>query len=309
MDRLDNVEKSVAQGASHQPSSHSQTKQGKRRHQSVSQDFDTDQSDNDHSDFELEPAKRPMQQYGALVGDDVRKKLVLDIRSDKFVNFTELLPNPDRERNNSFVFSATSSSDLKIYQRRQKRFITFQQWNIAYDVYMSVYIETALSRSDMSLLIKDMLTYRKEVEALHSSGRDWFNFDHHFRMDRELNHCRFSTVRHDLLRQYDSQQPFRSAERSDQSLKRSQNQNERSRFATVPLGYCRKYHTQDIRCTFDQCKYKHTCPKCSRRHPTYMPCNQASGPRQQPANAAQPQLNQQPNRQQPRNTSNQRTGC
>jgi hypothetical protein len=277
MDRLDSVERTVAEAAPQVPCPPDAQIPGNPQI-SHNSGFETEKqaTPNDKGEFELEPQNRPLQQYGSLVGDDIKQKLASEIRADKFINFSELLPNPDRERANSFVFSATSSSDLKIYQRRTKRFITFQQWNMAFDTYMAIYIENAPTRQAMVLLVRDMLTYRREVEAIHAAGHDWFNFDHHFRMDREQNHCRFSTVRHDLLRQYerttrsDSSVPFRSGERFDHQRR---SQNATSQHKQIPPGYCRRYHTPMERCTFTSCKYKHVCPRCSRGHPVFTKCN------------------------------------
>ena len=281
LDRLEKMEQAAAasqpQPAAPKPANQPSASAGNKTTPSVPADpqFEIEQRADPQSDFDTEPAKRPVQEFGTLVGDDVRQKLVNDIRSDKFVEFWELLPNPDRDQSNSFVFAATHSNDVRILKRRQKKFINFQQWNRAYDVYMSIYIETATSRAAMSLLVKDMLTYRKEVESLHVEGKDWFNYDYHFRNDREVNPIRFSTVRHDLLRQYDRRtQSFRGEGVRGEGVRKTNTNQDRHRATNnqVPSGYCRQFHTPETRCTFEHCRYKHVCPRCSRRHPMYNNC-------------------------------------
>ena len=302
LDRLDKVEKTSNQRDSPKP-----THSGKSS-SPMDSDMESEPSEPDGTEnFMFEPSKRPLQEYGTLVGDDISHKLIRKIRSDKFVDFWELLPNPDRSAQDSFVFSATSSSDLKIYKRRQKKFISFTQWSRAFDVYTAVYVDKADSREDMSILIKDLLTYRKEVEAMHASGRDWFQFDHHFRTDREVNPCRFSTVRHDLLRQYDRQnqsfrqdgfrQDFNTNRRFSAQLPEKHYSTKNS--SVPPVGYCRKYHTPDTRCQYDDCRYKHVCPRCSKRHPMYTSCSRHTGRPQ----LDRPQQTDRPNR--PQQSNNQ----
>ena len=248
-------------------------------------------------DFEYESLARPIQTYGTLVGQDVSKKLASDIRADKFVEFWELLPNPNRDRHSQFCFEATSSSDLTIVKKRQKRYISFNQWLKAYDIYISIYVEKENVPSSLVLLIKDMLTYRREVTAVHDAGGDWFNFDQHFRLDRAVNPCRFSTVRHDLLRQYEhprKQQPFRADDwKSYGDFKKSTNFNRKNATSSVPLGYCRMYHTGGARCETKNCRYKHVCPKCAGAHPVYTRCHPDAAvstgrPAQQAARSNQP---------------------
>ena len=275
--RLDAMEKTARDRTP--PDTHKESGNGQ-----VESDIDSLLSDPaSDSEFQLEPLNRPLQQYGTLVGDDVSKKLKRKVRSDKFVEFWELLPNPDRAKDDSFVFSASTSSDLKIVKKRQKKFISFQQWSRAFDIYMAIYIDKADTASEMSLLVKDLLTYRREVESLYAAGRDWFQFDNHFRTDREVNPCRFSTVRHDLLRQYERvTQPFRKFDRAHQPFREDRlpsfrdtnfrSQDRQSSATRVPLGFCRAFHTQGQRCEFQDCKYKHQCPSCGRRHPMFATC-------------------------------------
>ena len=284
LDRLEKMEQAASasqpQPSAPKPVNQQSTSAGNKTTPSVPSvpadpQFEVEHSEEPQSEFDTEPAKRPVQEFGTLVGDDVRQKLVNDIRSDKFVEFWELLPNPDRDQSNSFVFAASHSNDVRILKRRQKKFINFQQWNRAYDVYMSIYIETATSPAAMSLLVKDMLTYRKEVESLQVEGKDWFNYDYHFRNDREVNPIRFSTVRHDLLRQYDRRtQSFRGEGFRGEGVRKSNTNQDRHRSTNnqVPAGYCRQFHTPETRCTFEHCRYKHVCPRCSRRHPMYNNC-------------------------------------
>ena len=229
------------------------------------------------TEFARESLVRPVQHYGSLVGQDIKKKLVADIRADKFVEFWELLPNANRHRKTQFCLEATSSSDLTIVQKRQRRFISFQDWLKAYDAYMAVYIDTAPSREALLMLTKDMLTYRKDVTGMYDAAGDWFSFDEHFRMDREVNPCRFSTVRHDLIRQYENKtsQPFRDdAKRPVGGLRKQYRQPGAQRSASkIPLGFCRNYHRQETRCEERPCKFKHTCPNCrvgNDKHPLYL---------------------------------------
>ena len=229
------------------------------------------------TEFARESLVRPVQHYGSLVGQDIKKKLVADIRADKFVEFWELLPNANRHRKTQFCLEATSSSDLTIVQKRQRRFISFQDWLKAYDAYMAVYIDTAPSREALLMLTKDMLTYKKDVTGMYDAAGDWFSFDEHFRMDREVNPCRFSTVRHDLIRQYENKtrQPFRDdAKRPVGGLRKQYRQPGAQRSASkIPLGFCRNYHRQETRCDERPCKFKHTCPNCrvgNDKHPLYL---------------------------------------
>ena len=118
-----------------------------------------------------------------------------------------------------------------------------------------------------------MLTYKKDVTGMYDAAVDWFNFDQHYRMDREVNPCRFSTVRHDLIRQYENKakQPFRDdATRPDGGLRRQRRQPGAQRSKFVPIGYCGKYHNPETRCPDQDCRYKHSCPNCKDKHPTFL---------------------------------------
>lgn len=95
MDRLDSVERTVAEAAPQVPCPPDAQIPGNPQI-SHNSGFETEKqaTPNDKGEFELEPQNRPLQQYGSLVGDDIKQKLASEIRADKFINFSELLPNP-----------------------------------------------------------------------------------------------------------------------------------------------------------------------------------------------------------------------
>ncbi|KAI0242052.1 hypothetical protein LSAT2_014989 [Lamellibrachia satsuma] len=115
---------------------------------------------------------------------------------------------------------------------------------------------------------------RRHIKELMRSGANWRYYDHQFRVDREYSLCSWAAVRVDLQLTATlnkptftphNTQPFLPA-RSFRANTPRQQQNR------PPPGYCYNYHSQYVRCTTDNCQYKHACPKCNRSHPMYRSC-------------------------------------
>ena len=69
---------------------------------------------------------------------------------------------------------------------------TQSQWGVAWDTFMSTYIEKYHKQTD------ELITYHQFIQKLMLKGANWQNYDYQFRVDRAYSICQWDTVRSDL---------------------------------------------------------------------------------------------------------------
>ena len=230
----------------------------------------------------------PTTSFGSLVGSNVDPKLRKKILANKFVEMCDILPQYRPRKKQGLVMKRGRNDTTRLVEESDPHDLPFDQWLEAFDVYLSVYIEKATSTSDMLKLTRSLLTYKKEIRSMSKLDYDWAGYDRHYRTDRVGNPTSWATTRQDLLNHYS--QATRNQGKGNNSF-RSQKQTtfassgnkQRSRSAgfttkdglTIPHGSCRAYHTKGDRCLSEPpCQYSHLCPKCGKKHPVFMDCQQ-----------------------------------
>ncbi len=148
--------------------------------------------------------------------------------------------------------------------------LSYTQWSEAYDIFMMVHLEEHHSKNvrQLKLLVKDMLTYRKNVTTMMKEGGDWRGYDQHFRKLMESQQVSWATANLNLVWHYNNKKPAQIR----QADSASQNNN----FAASSQKNCRMFNSRGVRCPHNSraCNYKHACAGCgSLTHPVYMCSN------------------------------------
>ena len=219
------------------------------------------------SNKEEEDTSQQPSVYSSIIDFKVPKKVRKKIINDKFIEICELLPEliPD---NKEYTIQVGDEGAAFLVPLAPKVDLTFDQWCEAFDIFISVYIETAKSRIGAIDLLKALLTYKKSIRDLHKSGHDWAGYDRNFRHDREHYPLPWYTHRIDLWLQY-------SRPRTPPAFPNHSNQPRSLRTHDgniIPLGHCILFHSRNKMCEASQCPYVHKCPHCPVRHPIYRPC-------------------------------------
>jgi hypothetical protein len=193
--------------------------------------------------------------------------------NNSYFELVELLPKLHTDAENTLTFTNDNQFTIK---KKRSSVLSFTDWGEAFDVYASVHILKATSLNHSISLVKELLSYKKIIRNLMRQKYAWFEYDRHFRKEREAVTCPWSTVRFDLLAQY----AVSPRAREPTSVPNA------SGPRPVPAGYCQRFHTASLACTYkDSCYYKHTCPRCSGPHPSYTQCNNTPYNRQTASSA------------------------
>ena len=227
------------------------------------------------------PQHRPvMLASGLQAGDNIPDRLKQRIWTHKYVDFSELI-NPHNSATYAMSLGGNTNTPVLNFTPKRKQFLTEFEWMDAWSDFRSVYA-IKFPHEQQSLN-----TYEKMIRGLMRLGHDWRLYDYKFRVDREYNTCDWLAIRVDL--QIEVREGKRSTSLPRGNFNNNQNQSSQgsqlfrgqSQGNQVEPGYCYKYHSPTERCNAPQCKYLHTCPRCSRRHPAFLPCN--ANPRQNQA--------------------------
>lgn len=188
---------------------------------------------------------------GLQAGENLPEKLKNKIWENKYVDFFALI-HPDIDDSFSFSLTNITNPSLDLVPRK-KRPLTEQEWGKAFDDFMAIYTKKFPAE------IQDLITYGKFIKELMAAGHNWSYYDSKFRKDREFSLCKWTTIRIDLqitaslIKRHFPATPTPLSQRP-------------------PRGYCFKYHSRNERCQTVNCTWKHTCPRCGRNHPIFLPC-------------------------------------
>ena len=136
---------------------------------------------------------------------------------------------------------------------KKRRSLSEVEWGMAFDIYIAVYTQKFPDQ------LPAILTYSRHVKDLMKYRVNW-----RFYFAGEFNPHPWSVIRQDL-----ELRAFRSKPQSNgyNSFTSQFNQDR------VPKGFCFSFHRKGGSCQFANCSYKHTCPRCQRKHPAHQPCN------------------------------------
>lgn len=228
--------------------------------------------------------------FGYLVGHNLARDLKKKIKNDEFVEMADLLPSADVSSSKDDVVMKLSDNGVRFAKARAVKFISIEQWNQAFSVYQSIYIETATTLAEAILLSKQLLTYQRDINTFARRRESWFLYDKHFRKDRAASSdiTSFADIRHDLLLDLNSSNNRKSAERyygSNRDNYRGDNFRSNRRFSSgannnrgrenPSSGVCFAFNEEGKRCTRTRCQFKHQCSKCGAYHPSFL-CGRAT---------------------------------
>ena len=229
---------------------------------------------------EDEDWSKPRNKFGFLVGHNVPEKIKVKIQSDKFVEMTDLLPSASDHKDDLVL--KRSEEGVRFVNSKKRPYMTIDNWNQAFGIYMSAYIEpyTTASASEAILIMKQLLTYQRDINAFARSKDFWYQYDRRFRKDREHSSSPslFCDIRHDIILDLSMQdRGDRSSYNQDKPNRRSFRYQDRSNNASkgdkrtsTATGPCYLFNDEHKRCTRFKCQYKHSCSKCGARHPRFM---------------------------------------
>jgi len=180
----------------------SKTKKAKRTKETVSDDEDG-KSSGSETENSIESETEDVierQSFGLMVGDGVPINIRKKIKSDKFIELIHLLPQ-NYNKEDHLILKASASKGVQIVKTTGPKFITLDQWNQAFMIYMAIYMETATTAKEAKLLNKQLLTYFSHINTLSKQNRPWYSYDRQFRLTRSSHSplIPFSTIRYDLM--------------------------------------------------------------------------------------------------------------
>ena len=247
---------------------------------------DSTHTDADGSDLgSVVPLPAVRNSFGLLVGQHISQTLRQKIVADKYVDMHDLLPENTKAEQHLVLTSSLAGDNLKLLKDSKDVKISILQWNQAFVHYMAIYYTTVAPNLQGNLFL-EMLTYQRDINTLATQDLPWWRYDSQFRRDRSVNPLLFSfvTLRHDLIATLAASrrnnQSFRDSFRQNKFSSNDRKFNHKSRSAaqtdgraSVPRGFCFKYHATKEKCQTRNCPFKHECFKCNQPHPIFM-CKQ-----------------------------------
>ena len=161
------------------------------------------------------------------------------------------------ERPSVFVADEPAKSELKP-----------QDWVRAWNIFLAIYAQNYPGE------IGGLVKHYQKVDDLMSMGADWRGYDASVRREIQggrlqwggFNAVIYTTARLRFIRneQQGRQPSFQG----------------KSKFQTVPHGFCRAFHLQ--KCIRMDCRFDHKCPRCSHDH-RLSHCPKSAGKQDKPA--------------------------
>ena len=247
-----------------------------------------DEDDSDDDSTEDAPLKKSLySSFGHRVGNTLSKKHSKKISSEKFIEFSEILPQFGVTREEEFSLKSRGNQTTFV-KRKNIRDLPFPLWLRAYDTWMAVYVKSK-SGAEAVELMQDLLTYKKNIELLQRRGHNFSAYDRHFRMEQETNPVPWWVTRHDLLMEYPANHSTNNSFRynaypnnqkrnfNSYTGRNTQPRHEKGQGTTlrtaegvnIPPGLCAAYNSKSKTCQFGgACRYTHKCT-CGANHPVY----------------------------------------
>ena len=247
------------------------------------------ESDNTQTEYTFIP-QTATADFGSLVGEAVSAKVRAKILANQYVDLAELLPQYSRQQAEEYLCRPDANNGTGGYVRKQAiHNLPILQWVEAFDVFTAVYLGRAQSKEELASLTLGLLTYKRNIMNIKKQNYDWHSYDRQFRIEMEHRPISWAATRHDLLLQYRLQNDrsprggnhsFRGRNNGPASSgpkQTSQGSLKTTEGHTLPLGHCLAFRSEGKSCTAGaDCRFKHKCPNCHKRHPVYRQCNKSS---------------------------------
>ena len=262
----------------------------------VTSSDDDSQSEGESDDDEansVDHDDEPQSTFRRKVGDTVSRKSEKKVVSNKFIEFSELLPRygmvDEQEYNLNFKPGASKATFVR--SKNTKKILSFPQWLEACDVFIALFVRRAKTVKEAINLTAELLTYRRNISLLKRQGYNWAEYDRHFRKDQEADLASWAIIDQDLKFMYEPSSVFSKPPTNISNFRGSNNQNQYTQRKnnkksslsigdgkTIPYGYCVYYHAREKSCTKGKsCIHKHECPSCEIEHPAFKSCPATAG--------------------------------
>ena len=244
------------------------------------------------NDFSMHfmPMPRPVVSAGVDIAAHVTAAMKAKIWRDEYVELHLLLPAATYHPESytlAFEPTKTNQVGLKVNRPRPK-YMTIDQWEEAFLIYMAIYTEK-------HHVCPQMCTYMRDIKLLAQRNANYRLYDEQFRAFRASTHCEWNTIHNGIW--FQATTPVKQFNQRHNYSNAPNTRNHKQPFQ-VPRGFCNAFHARSQTCSQGfKCKYKHTCPNCSERHPIFN-CTEKAKPRaEQQGNKLQQQQSR------PNNTS------
>ena len=267
--------------STHQPDDGKSSKKTKSINQAVDdssdesekEDGEVDGEENEVSDDDELQEGNIFIPLEDMVDDAVSKKNEKKILANKFVEFSELLPDEEEPEEEEYTMNVSHKSKGAVFTRRKnKKNLPFHLWLQAFGIFSTIYQGRARSAVEAQAMARELATYSRNVTELRAKGYKWCAFDRAFRKRQSRRLGSWAHLPQGLMLKYQAQ-PFRKEPAENRAGKKRTFNKFRS---DIPKGHCFAYHSKEQYCSLDSCKYKHTCPYCNEEHPLYR-CKNKSG--------------------------------
>ena len=211
-----------------------------------------------------------------LLDEGVPQKLKAAIVGGEYVELTKL----DKELYNEVAYNikvGESDEDVSLQLAKKKepksKIVTFNQWLDLFYKFMYIHM------SSLPHQAAQLLTHSYTVRAIYKKGGDWLGYDKEFRKRKARlglawdSVCQLSyanaVIKNSNYTAGTTDKPVSSFSTSNQPFRTSSS-------ASVPTGYCFRYHTAREGCPSNPCRWKHQCYHCHGSHKQSACTNQRS---------------------------------
>ena len=192
----------------------------------------------------------------------IDKRLKKKIWGFKFIDFMKLLDKDDRPKSDKFTLEISDSKLAKI-KSNEANFQSFQLWDKAFSIYLSVQANNPKGVSPK--LIDGLLQYRITILDICRNGGNWSKYDTKFRKfvhnsGQPIFAHRIPDLYHQCL-----------LDKKGKSSNTKQNLQKQSNFQKQAC-----FNWNLGQCDYRNCKYSHVCRKCKSSAHTASKCNSQS---------------------------------
>jgi hypothetical protein len=200
-----------------------------------------------------------------LMGARVSDKLKGLIWAHEYIDLAGLLTPEASEMFQVKMVQGELGSTLSFVPQQQKRsFLTIQQWDSAFAIYMSVYLQR------YPLQVADLLQYSQQIKSMAANSARWWQYDENFRRHRAQTQISWaSTLLDKFLQAYvgvTSPKVNQSGSFQEKKGKNGQSNSQTFR-KKFKKGLCFRFN-QGLICS-SGCRFDHSCDTCGGAHGVY----------------------------------------
>ena len=184
----------------------------------------------------------------------IDNKIRQRILAHEAIDLALLLPKANKAGGKWLFSNNEDGYSVSHIPDNRKSSLEKNQWRDAWLIYSTIYTK------QYPELVDGLNAHAKVVYELMDNNNDWAGYDFAFRKMVERNANVWGDTNSALY--------SKAAARRQPFVKNMQSKHKKQHNAQkVPHGHCYDFHYK-LSCGRQQCKYKHTCPKCGGEHPS-----------------------------------------